>query len=183
MSPDENQAQQRRSRFLRTESDEDESDEEATRVVKSAKDKRLEEMEACGKTMDNALKINDWVAISNGAFGPHYTYMQLFMSSRVRQAGPHGTAPTERFGARPTVLYPAIGQLGGRDEHGGGEGERGEEEDECRQRTWAQRHEAKSQKGDEGIRDGGQALSGGQSIQRHRISCTDFRRNILRNIF
>ncbi|KZT72040.1 eukaryotic translation initiation factor 3 subunit 8 [Daedalea quercina L-15889] len=65
MSPDENQEQQRRSRFLRTESDEDESDEEATRVVKSARDKRLEEMEACGKTMDNALKINDWVAISN----------------------------------------------------------------------------------------------------------------------
>lgn len=68
MSQDEEQGQQqRRSRFLRRESDDDSSDEEATRVVKSARDKRLEEMEACGKTMDNAVKINDWVAISNGA--------------------------------------------------------------------------------------------------------------------
>lgn len=69
MSQDEGQ-QQRRSRFLRTESDGEDSDEEATRVVKSARDKRLEEMEACGKTMDNAVKINDWVAISNGASPP-----------------------------------------------------------------------------------------------------------------
>ncbi|EMD37449.1 hypothetical protein CERSUDRAFT_114096 [Gelatoporia subvermispora B] len=58
--------QQKRSRFLRTGSDESESeDEDVKRVVKSAKDKRLEEMEATGKVMDNALKINDWVAISN----------------------------------------------------------------------------------------------------------------------
>lgn len=34
-------------------------------VVKSAKDKRLDEMEATIKVMDNAAKINDWVAISN----------------------------------------------------------------------------------------------------------------------
>ncbi|KAF8510606.1 eukaryotic translation initiation factor 3 subunit 8 N-terminus-domain-containing protein [Gautieria morchelliformis] len=31
----------------------------------SAKDKRLEEMEGTGKAIDNALKINHWVAISN----------------------------------------------------------------------------------------------------------------------
>jgi len=54
-----------RSRFLR-DSDEEESDEEVKRVVKSARDKRLEEMEATGKAMDNALKINDWIAISSG---------------------------------------------------------------------------------------------------------------------
>ncbi|KAI0058056.1 eukaryotic translation initiation factor 3 subunit 8 [Artomyces pyxidatus] len=73
------------SRFLRTaasdsssssesESDDDDeddddegsgSDEDVKRVVKSARDKRLDEMEATGKTMDNALKINDWIAISN----------------------------------------------------------------------------------------------------------------------
>ncbi|KAI0045950.1 eukaryotic translation initiation factor 3 subunit 8 [Auriscalpium vulgare] len=53
----------KKSRFLR-DSDED-SDEDVKRVVKSARDKRLDEMEATGKTMDNALKINDWVAISN----------------------------------------------------------------------------------------------------------------------
>ncbi len=54
-----------KSAFLR-DSDEDESDEEVKRVVKSARDKRLEEMEATGRAMDNALKINDWIAISTG---------------------------------------------------------------------------------------------------------------------
>ncbi|CCM00393.1 uncharacterized protein FIBRA_02423 [Fibroporia radiculosa] len=62
---DEKDGAKKRSRFLRTESDDEDSDEDVKRVVKSARDKRLDEMEACGKTMDNALKINDWVAISN----------------------------------------------------------------------------------------------------------------------
>ncbi|KAL6305030.1 eukaryotic translation initiation factor 3 subunit 8 [Sparassis latifolia] len=65
LSEEEAKEEKRKSRFLRTESDEDESDEDVKRVVKSARDKRLDEMEACGKVMDNALKINDWVAISN----------------------------------------------------------------------------------------------------------------------
>ncbi|GJE95438.1 eukaryotic translation initiation factor 3 subunit 8 [Phanerochaete sordida] len=66
MSEDEDDKGKKKSRFLRTEDDEESSDEEeGKRVVKSAKDKRLEEMEAAGKMMDNALKINDWVAISN----------------------------------------------------------------------------------------------------------------------
>ncbi|THH15475.1 hypothetical protein EW146_g5005 [Bondarzewia mesenterica] len=47
------------------EEEEEESDEEVKKVIKSARDKRLDEMEATGKAMDNALKINDWVAISN----------------------------------------------------------------------------------------------------------------------
>lgn len=72
------------SRFLRTagsvsgsesesESDEDESEdgdgssgEDRPVRILSAVDKRLKEMEATGKVMDNALKINDWMAISNG---------------------------------------------------------------------------------------------------------------------
>jgi len=45
---------------------EEDSDDEVKKIVKSAKDKRLDEMEATGKVMDNGLKINDWVAISNG---------------------------------------------------------------------------------------------------------------------
>jgi translation initiation factor 3 subunit C len=50
-----------------SESDGDEDSEDgAKKVVKSAKDKRLDEMEATGRVMDNGLKINDWVAISNG---------------------------------------------------------------------------------------------------------------------
>ncbi|KAI0690086.1 eukaryotic translation initiation factor 3 subunit 8 [Cytidiella melzeri] len=56
----------KKSRFLRTEDSDEDSDEDGgKRVVKSARDKRLEEMEASGKQMDNAMKINDWIAISN----------------------------------------------------------------------------------------------------------------------
>lgn len=62
-----------KSRFLR-DSDEEESDEEIKRVVKSARDKRLEEMEATGKAMDNALKINDWISISSGRSLFHVLY-------------------------------------------------------------------------------------------------------------
>jgi len=59
-------AGQKVSRFLATGSDDEDSDEEVKRVVKSAKDKRLEEMESTGNSMNNALKINDWTAISTG---------------------------------------------------------------------------------------------------------------------
>ena len=71
MSSDEEEAQEvkpKAGRFLHGASSEDDSDDDVKRVVKSAKDKRLDEMEATGKLMDNALKINDWVAISNGAY-------------------------------------------------------------------------------------------------------------------
>ena len=63
-------AGQKVSRFLATGSDDEDSDEEVKRVVKSAKDKRLEEMEATGTSMNNALKINDWTAISTGESVP-----------------------------------------------------------------------------------------------------------------
>lgn len=47
------------------ESDESE-DEDRERVVKSAKDKRLEELEGTIKLIENATKINDWAVISTG---------------------------------------------------------------------------------------------------------------------
>ena len=47
--------------------DDEDSDDER-KVVKSAAAKRIDEMIAVGKTIENALKINDWVAISNGEF-------------------------------------------------------------------------------------------------------------------
>jgi translation initiation factor 3 subunit C len=61
-------AAKRKSRFLKEEGEgSDDSDEDdVKRVIKSAKDKRLDEMEATGKSIENALKINDWVAILNG---------------------------------------------------------------------------------------------------------------------
>ncbi|KAF7315368.1 Eukaryotic translation initiation factor 3 subunit C [Mycena indigotica] len=43
---------------------EDSDDDQPVRIL-SAHEKRMAEMEATGKVMDNALKINDWVAISN----------------------------------------------------------------------------------------------------------------------
>ncbi|KAJ7045414.1 eukaryotic translation initiation factor 3 subunit 8 N-terminus-domain-containing protein [Mycena alexandri] len=42
----------------------EEEPQQAIRIM-SAQEKRLVEMEATGKVMENALKINDWVAISN----------------------------------------------------------------------------------------------------------------------
>ncbi|TVY29029.1 Eukaryotic translation initiation factor 3 subunit C [Lachnellula hyalina] len=46
-------------------SDSDESsDEEGTKVVKSAKDKRIEELEGTVKAIENGQKINDWGSIS-----------------------------------------------------------------------------------------------------------------------
>lgn len=57
------------SRFMRgfagSDSDED-SDEDVKRVVKSARDKRFDEMRSIVKSLKNAQKINDWVAIQNG---------------------------------------------------------------------------------------------------------------------
>ena len=56
------------SKFLRdVASSEGESEESDTpKVVKSAKDKRLEELEGIIKLIDNAVRINDWSVISTG---------------------------------------------------------------------------------------------------------------------
>ena len=53
------------SRFLREASDDSESDEEdRVTVVKSAKDKRFDELEAIIRLIENAEKISDWGVIS-----------------------------------------------------------------------------------------------------------------------
>lgn len=46
--------------------DEESTDDEQVHVVKSAKDKRLEELEATSKAIENGKKINDWGSISAG---------------------------------------------------------------------------------------------------------------------
>lgn len=61
--------------FLKGAASSDEESDDEKVVVKSAKDKRLEEMEATVKVMENASKINDWVAISNG--GSHSLFASL----------------------------------------------------------------------------------------------------------
>ncbi|KAI9088032.1 eukaryotic translation initiation factor 3 subunit 8 N-terminus-domain-containing protein [Phlyctochytrium arcticum] len=52
------------SRFVRgAESSDESSDEDTKRIVKSARDKRFDEMRNTVKSLKNATKINDWVAI------------------------------------------------------------------------------------------------------------------------
>lgn len=59
-------------RFLRDESSEDESDEEDDRtVVKSAKDKRFDELEGTIRLIENAQKINDWSVINDSTSAHH----------------------------------------------------------------------------------------------------------------
>ena len=58
------------SRFMKDAASSDESDdEEKNKIVKSAKDKRLEELEGTVRLVENAEKINDWAVISTGTFG------------------------------------------------------------------------------------------------------------------
>jgi len=59
--------------FLRDRQASDESDEEdQKRVVKSARDKRWQEIEATSRLIENGGKINDWVVISNGTISPSF---------------------------------------------------------------------------------------------------------------
>ena len=74
------------SRFLRAGgSDSEESeDEDREKVVKSAKDKRLEEVEGTIKLIENAEKINDWVVISSGKYS-NSTIDRVTDQDRIRQ--------------------------------------------------------------------------------------------------
>jgi translation initiation factor 3 subunit C len=66
---DEEEGKTGASKFLKEASDEEESeDEERVTVVKSAKDKRYEELEGTIRLIENAEKINDWAVISSGKF-------------------------------------------------------------------------------------------------------------------
>ena len=61
-------------RFLKpsggaAEDSEESEDEDRVTVVKSAKDKRLEELEGTVKAIENGEKINDWGSISAGMLG------------------------------------------------------------------------------------------------------------------
>ena len=68
------------SRFLREVSDEsEESDDERVTVVKSAKDKRFDELEATIRLIENAEKIGDWNAIND-----HYDKMNRQLPTLVR---------------------------------------------------------------------------------------------------
>jgi translation initiation factor 3 subunit C len=59
-------AKKKQSKFLRGASDDSDSEEDVKKIVKSAKDKRVDEMDAVVRSMENAQRIDDWVAISKG---------------------------------------------------------------------------------------------------------------------
>jgi translation initiation factor 3 subunit C len=54
--------------FLVSDSEDEAGEDGVKRIPIRAIDKRIQQMEATGSAMDNALKINDWVATSAGAF-------------------------------------------------------------------------------------------------------------------
>lgn len=62
--------------------------------IKSATERRLDEMKATGKVMENALKINDWVAISNGMVRKASAILFLILSPRIRQTCTINSATT-----------------------------------------------------------------------------------------
>lgn len=78
------------SKFLVDSGDEDEDsddDHEKGHIVKSAKDKRLEELESTAKAIENALKILDWTVVSSGKSScdnaestPHRLIFPVFLS-------------------------------------------------------------------------------------------------------
>jgi len=76
-SGEEDQGAQRRNTFLRGAVSDESDEEEGKRVVRSAKDKRLQEIEATTKLIENGGKINDWVVISNGIRTPYPMYTNL----------------------------------------------------------------------------------------------------------
>ena len=80
--------------------EEEESDEEDRPQIRilSAVDKRLKEMESTGKVMENALKINDWMAISNGVCCINFWWTwTLEHYRRIRQACPYDPKTTQPF--------------------------------------------------------------------------------------
>ena len=71
------------SKFLRTakggddsssDEDEDESDQEIVKVVKSAKSKKLDEMEAIEKSIGNGQRISDWANVNTGRLRFHSSF-------------------------------------------------------------------------------------------------------------
>ena len=87
-------AKKNKSRFLHSDSEVSDSEDEVKRPMRSARDKRLFQMEATGKVMDNALKINDWVAISNGVWSSVTIHAHSQWDDRVRQTSPYDSTTT-----------------------------------------------------------------------------------------
>ncbi|ORZ12152.1 hypothetical protein BCR41DRAFT_105663 [Lobosporangium transversale] len=66
-SDDERPGKKPQGRLFGLGSDDSDSDDDEVRVVRSAKDKRFEEIEQAVTSMANGQKINDWVSVQNAA--------------------------------------------------------------------------------------------------------------------
>jgi hypothetical protein len=125
-------------------SDSDESDEEE-RVVKSAKDKRLDELQQTITAIRNAEKINDWATISTGGFLVHQANSTVLTTDRIRQDEQTGH---QNCSARR--LSKDLCQNDSRprrvDQRHNREAEGFDQEDECQQHQRSQCHEAENQK-------------------------------------
>lgn len=55
-------------KFLKTEASDDDDSDDGARIVKSARDKRFEEMRSLVRVMNNGKKIGDWISVQNGLF-------------------------------------------------------------------------------------------------------------------
>ena len=77
-SSDSDESKKGVSKFLKDQVSSDESDDDdKVTVVKSAKDKRLEELEAIERLIENAVKINDWSTISTGQWKSSVIWVAL----------------------------------------------------------------------------------------------------------
>jgi len=80
------------SRFMKDMPESEESeDEDKVTVVKSAKDKRLEELEGTVKLIENAEKINDWAVISTGELGALLFFKLVWYPFHVWRDGRWGS--------------------------------------------------------------------------------------------
>lgn len=77
-------------RFLRSDDEEsdDEEEEDKGTVVKSARDKKFEELEGTVRLIENAEKIGDWPVISSGKSSNSSGKLPRLTAYRVRQAQP-----------------------------------------------------------------------------------------------
>lgn len=127
--------------------DDDEEDKQGVRIM-SAQEKRLAEMESTGKAMENGLKINDWVAISNGKIRFINLVLQMLISPhRIRQTRANDTKTTQCLRAHSSILHQNSTQPRVFPDERYCQRERGKEEnerDECKSFEF---YEAKSSKG------------------------------------
>lgn len=91
------------SRFLKGADSDSDSEDEVRKVIKSAKDKRADEIEGMAKKIDEAQRINDWIATSKGE-RKRQSAAQWRHSSRQPSSGSDVTSMTSMY-TQSTMVY------------------------------------------------------------------------------